>query len=66
MAITGIVASLIGFIFMFMILGKSQRYFIMRQEELGDLNGYIEEIYSGHNVVVSYNGVEETNKEFES
>ena len=65
MAITGIVASLIGFIFMFMILGKSQRYFIMRQEELGDLNGYIEEIYSGHNVVVSYNGVEETNKEFD-
>ena len=65
MAITGIVASLIGFIFMFMILGKSQKYFLARQEQLGDLNGYIEEIYSGHNVVVSYNGIDETNKEFD-
>ena len=52
MAITGIVASIIGFLFMFMILAKSQKYFVQRQERLGDLNGYIEEIYSGHNVVV--------------
>ena len=65
MAITGIVASMIGFIFMFMILGKSQKYFVMRQEQLGDLNGYIEEIYSGHNIVTSYNAIEETNEEFD-
>ena len=65
MAITGIVASMIGFAFMFLILGKSQKYFIQRQEQLGDLNGYIEEIYSGHNIVVAYNGVEETNEEFD-
>ena len=65
MAITGIVASMIGFIFMFMILGKSQKYFVMRQEELGDLNGYIEEIYSAHNIVISYNAIEETNNEFD-
>ena len=65
MAVTGILASFVGFIFMFLILGKSQKYFVQRQEQLGDLNGYIEEIYSGHNIVVSYNGVEETNKEFD-
>lgn len=65
MAVTGILASIVGFIFMFLILGKSQKYFIQRQEQLGDLNGYIEEIYSGHNIVVSYNGVEETNNEFD-
>ena len=65
MAITGILASFVGFIFMFLILSKSQKYFVERQEQLGDLNGYIEEIYSGHNIVVSYNGVEETNKEFD-
>ena len=65
MALTGIVASMIGFAFMFLILGKSQKYFIQRQEQLGDLNGYIEEIYSGHNIVVAYNGVEETNEEFD-
>ncbi len=65
MAATGILASFIGFIFMGVILRKSQKYFVLRQEQLGDLNGYIEEIYSGHNIVVAYNGVEETNKEFD-
>ena len=65
MAISGIIASIIGFIFMFAILAKSQKYFVQRQEELGNLNGYIEEIYSGHNIVTSYNGVEQTNYEFD-
>ena len=65
MAITGILASIVGFMFMFGILAKSQKYFVQRQEKLGNLNGYIEEIYSGHNVVVAYNGVEETNDEFD-
>ena len=65
MAITGIVASTIGFAFMFLILSKSQKYFIERQEKLGKLNGYIEEIYSAHNIVTSYNAVKETNKEFD-
>lgn len=59
MAITAIVASLIGFSFMSIILMKSQKYFIKRQEELGSINGYIEEIYSGHNVVKTYNGDKE-------
>ena len=65
MAISGILASMIGFIFMFMILNKSQKYFIERQEQLGDLNGYVEEIYSAHNIVNAYNGVEETNNQFD-
>ena len=65
MAITGILASIIGFVFMFIILSKSQKYFVERQEELGRLNGYIEEIYSGHNIVNVYNGIEETNQEFD-
>ena len=65
MAITGIIASFIGFIFMFIILGKSQKYFVERQQQLGDLNGYIEEMYSGHNVITTYNGVEETNEVFD-
>ena len=65
MAFTGIIASAVGFVLMFLILGKSQKYFVQRQEQLGDLNGYIEEIYSGHQIVVSYNGEEETNKEFD-
>ena len=64
MAITAILASLIGFALMFLILGKSQKYFNQRQIELGNLNGYIEEIYSGHNVVKAYNGDKEAVSEF--
>ena len=65
MAITAILASLFGFAFMGIILGKSQKYFMKRQEQLGDLNGYVEEIYSGHNVVKAYNGDNQANKEFD-
>lgn len=65
LAITAIVASLIGFVLMFMILNKSQKYFTKRQEELGNLNGYIEEIYSGLNVVKTCNGKDESTKEFD-
>ena len=65
MAITAIVSSLIGFIFMFLILGKSQKYFIARQRELGKLNGHIEEIYSGLNIVKVYNGKKQSDKKFD-
>lgn len=65
MAITAIVSSLIGFLFMGIILSKSQKYFSKRQEELGNLNGYIEEIYSAHNIVKSYNGTDTANRDFD-
>ena len=65
MALTAIGASLLGFIGIFFILSKSQKYFIARQEELGKLNGHIEEIYSGINVVKVYNGKNEANKKFD-
>ena len=65
MAITAIVSSLLGFVFMFLILGKSQKYFTARQVELGNLNSHIEEIYSGLNVVKAYNGKKESNQKFD-
>ena len=65
MACTAIAASIIGFILSFMLLKKSQKYFVERQKQLGDLNGHIEEIFSGHNVVKAYNGEEEALKEFD-
>ena len=65
MAITGILASTFGFIFMFLILAKSQKYFSLRQVELGHLNGHIEEIYSNHNVVKAYNGEKEALERFD-
>ncbi len=51
MALTAILSSLLGFVFTFLIMGKSQKYFVAKQETLGNLNGYIEEIYGGHDVV---------------
>ena len=65
MALTAIGASLIGFIFMFVVLGKSQKYFVAKQSELGKLNGHIEEIYSGLNVVKTYNGIDSAYEKFE-
>ena len=64
MAITAILSSLIGFAFMFIILMKSQKYFTQRQKELGELNGHIEEIYSGQSIVRAYNNEENVKKEF--
>ncbi len=66
MAITAIVASLIGFILMIFVLGKSQKYFIARQEHLGKLDGHIEEIYASHNVVKAYNGEEDASNKFDN
>ena len=64
MALTAIASSIFGFLFMFKILSKSQKYFVERQKHLGDINGYIEEMYSGHKVVKVYNGTKESKKEF--
>ena len=65
MAVTAIVSSLLGFLLMFIILNKSQKYFNQKQVELGKLNGHIEEIYSGHNIVRTYNGTKTASKEFD-
>ncbi len=65
MALTAIFSSIIGFAFMSLVLGKSQKYFIARQEQLGNLNGHIEEIYSNLNVVRAYNGVSDAQAKFD-
>ena len=64
MALTAILSSIIGFIFMIIIISKSQKYFSRLQDEIGELNGHIEEMYAGHNVVKVYNGVDEANQKF--
>lgn len=64
MALTAIASSLFGFAFMFLILKKSQKYFVRRQKELGKVNGHIEEIFSGHNVVKLNNGKKDSDKNF--
>lgn len=65
MAITAIISSLLGFVFMSVILSKSQKYFKQKQDNLGRLNSHIEEIYSGLNVVRTYNGIDDANKKFD-
>ena len=66
LALTAILSSLFGFIFMFGVLGKSQKYFVARQTELGLLNGHIEEVYGGLNVVKAYNGQKTSNEKFDA
>ena len=65
MSLAAILSSIIGFALMFGIMGKSQKYFDLRQKELGALNGHIEEVYSGLNVIKTYNAEEEVTKKFD-
>ncbi len=51
MALAAIAATLLGFGIMAVIMSRSQKYFISRQQSLGRLNGYVEEMYTGHDVV---------------
>lgn len=64
LALVTIATSILGFAFMFIVMGISQKYFNRRQKNLGQMNGHIEEIYTNHNVVKSYNGEEEAMKKF--
>jgi ATP-binding cassette subfamily B protein len=65
MALTAIGASAVGLILMMLIMSKSQKHFVAQQQGLGSVNGHIEEIYSGHNVVKVYNGGKNAKKTFE-
>ena len=65
MAVTAVLTTIIGFGLMMFIMSKSQKHFIRQQRELGRINGHIEEVYSGHNVVKVYNGVDKARREFE-
>ncbi|MDM5327539.1 ABC transporter ATP-binding protein [Neobacillus sp. CF12] len=64
MAIAAILSTIVGFGLMTLIISKSQKYFAQQQKELGKLNGHIEEIYTGHNVVKVYNGEKDARETF--
>ena len=65
MALTAIFSSLFGFAIMSAVMGRSQKYFTAQQKQLGLINGHIEEIYTGHNVVKAYNGEKKAIKTFD-
>lgn len=64
MALTAIGASLIGFMAMGLIMGKSQKHFVERQNSLAEVNGHVEEYYAGQNIVRAYNSEEKGLKTF--
>ncbi|SEK31324.1 ATP-binding cassette, subfamily B [Streptococcus equinus] len=64
MALTAIGSVFVGFLLVVVIMGSSQPLFKRQQNNLAAVNGYVEEIYSGHNVVTSYNASEETSEAF--
>ncbi len=65
MTLTAVAAIFLGFLLMRLITGRSQKYFSRQQRHLGELNGQIEEIYSGHTVVKAYNGEENAKHTFD-
>lgn len=64
MAVTTIVTTILGVFFMAFLMKHSQRYFQERQRSLGRLNGYIEEIYSGHDVIRISNAEKSVKEKF--
>lgn len=65
MALTVVVATVIGFGISSIFLTKSQKYFNQTQENLGAINAHIEEVYSGHNVVSLFNAKKKVKQEFD-
>ena len=64
LALVTVVSTFVGFVAVSVIMAKSQGYFKAQQNNLAAVNGYVEEMYSGHNVVTSYNAVEPTKETF--
>lgn len=56
MTLCAVGVTIIGLILMMIVMKVSQKYFARQQIALGDVNGHVEEMYSGHTVVKAYNG----------
>lgn len=65
MTLVSIGASIVGFILLAVIMKNSQKYFVAQQAYLGAINGHVEEIYSGHNIVCAYNAEAKEQKTFD-
>ena len=65
LSVVAILSTIFGFVIMVLIMSKSQKYFDAVQNRLGDINGHIEEVFSGQNVVKVYNATDECLKKFD-
>ena len=66
LALTAILSVFGGFALSSIIMVKSQPLFKQQQDNLAKVSGYVEEIYSGHNVVISYNGRHQAKDHFDA
>lgn len=64
MTLTAIISTFLGFAFMTVMIKKSQTHFVHQQANLGAMNGHVEEIYSGYDVVKVYNGERKAKETF--
>ena len=64
LGITAVLSVLLGFALTIFILSKSQRYFNNQQNKLADVSSYLEEIYTGHDVVKTYNYTNQAKEQF--
>ena len=66
MALAAIASTIIGFALMFLVMSKSQKYFMEQQNKIAEIDGVIEEVYSGQTVIKSYNAQKEVKNKFEN
>ena len=66
LALVSLGITLVGLLLVAFIMSRSQKYFTARQESLGKLNGYVEEMYSGHEVVRISRAAEPVGKTFDT
>lgn len=64
MTATAVLATLIGIGLMMLIMSQSQKYFSRQQNDLGAINGHIEEIYTNQTIVKVYNGEDDARQSF--
>ena len=65
LSLTAIGSTIFGFIIMLVIVVKSRKYFQQQQKNMGEMNGHVEEMFSGHDIVRVYGGVNEAKREFD-
>lgn len=65
MMATAVLSSVLGFVFMIVIMSRSQKYFDMQQDNLGKMNGHVAETYGAHDIVQAYNGQKQATVKFD-